>query len=93
MTSDAGILDAARDFRRGGPLHLGAYKQVADRMQDQRHEMKALRIRVSGRADRDKRREEYASAKSPSALRQGGSPEDARAAYDIARRWAEKNVA
>jgi hypothetical protein len=64
-----------------------------DKAQAERREMKAFEYRISGRADRDKRREEYARQKFYECKAAGGTDEKCRAAYTAARRWADTNIA
>jgi hypothetical protein len=54
--------------------------------------MKAFEYRISGKADRDKRRDDYAKQKSRECQEAGGTIEESRAVYETARKWAEKNI-
>ena len=68
------------------------FSEAVEKAQAERREMKAFEYRISGKADRDKRRDDYAKQKSRECQEAGGTIEESRAVYETARKWAEKNI-
>ncbi len=66
--------------------------EAIDKATAEHREMKAFEYRISGKADRDKRRDDYASEKFYECKAAGGTVEESRAVYIAARKWADTNI-
>jgi hypothetical protein len=74
---------------------IAALLYLCDRInkwEAERGEVKRFEDRFSGRAEQDRRRQDYANAKFYECIAAGGSREEARAAHAVALKWAEKNI-